>query len=427
MENCYNKAMAKKTKIIIVGNGFGGTYTLKNLHKFFCGDTNVEIILIGEKNYFLFTPLLHEVATGGINPENIVESIRKVLGCCLSEFYLGRAEEINLDAQTVKTGPHTLAYDFLVLAPGAETNFYDIPGAKENTFTLKSLEDAIKIKNHIIAKVEEATHMKDRERRKAALNFMVVGGGPTGVELAAELEELIKDTFSRYYEKDLINDTSVILVQKGPELLPQFGKKIRQKSLEFLTKKAIKILLDTEVKEVGPAYALLSGKKIQKKIQTETIIWVAGVKPVEIKFNKAVLKEKGRLVVNLNLQLENHPEVFALGDVAAFRTEKGNILPMLAQVASKEGEAAAKNIYLLSKNKKPQELRKFKYRHTGDLISLGEWMAIGQIANFTFWGRFTWWLWRTVYLSKLISFRKRMKVAFDWTVHIFSARDISEF
>ena len=418
-----------QTKIAIIGGGFGGVYTLKYLHKYFCGNKNVAISLISEKNYFLFSPLLHEVATGSINPENIVEPIRKVLGCCLSDFHLGRAEEIDLESRNITVKGLIIPFDYLVLAPGAETNFYNIPGAKENSFTLKSIDDAIAIKNHVIRQMEKATHMTDSEERRKALDFTIVGGGPTGVELVAELEEFIEESFSEYYPEDLIRETNVRLIQKGPELLPQFGKKIREKSLQVLRKKNIDVMLDTEVRSVGQGYIETAGYPSTelgaRKIETGTIIWVAGIKPSEIKFKGRDLKraENGKIIVNENLQIAEDPRIFALGDSAAVRARDGRMLPALAQVASKQAGAVARNIYLSVQNKK---LKPFEYRHTGDLISLGQWMAVGEALSITFWGRFTWWIWRTVYLSKLISFRKKVKVAADWTVNLFYPRDISE-
>ncbi|KKS23884.1 MAG: NADH dehydrogenase [Candidatus Nomurabacteria bacterium GW2011_GWC2_41_8] len=235
--------MSRPIKILIIGNGFGGVYALKNLHKFFHNDKKIELALVGEKNYFLFTPLLHEVATGGINPGNIIEPIRKVLGCCLDKFYLGKAEIINFDSHTVQVENALISYDYLVLAPGAETNFYNIPGAEEYSFPLKSIADAIKIKNRCIMVMERASHVENRIKRKNMLRFVVVGGGPTGVELAAELEELIKETFSSYYPEEIMEDTSIVLIQKSPELVPAFGEKIRKKSLEILRKKGIEVML----------------------------------------------------------------------------------------------------------------------------------------------------------------------------------------
>jgi NADH dehydrogenase len=414
--------MDKPVKIVIVGNGFGGTYVLKYLDKIYKNHKNIEITLIGEKNYFLFTPLLHEVATGGINRENIVESIHKVVGRCLSSFYLGRAEMVDLENRTVKVGNFNLAYDYLVLAPGAETNYYGIPGAAEYTYPLKSIEDAIRIKNHVIDKIEQASHEPVCAKRKQMLSFAVVGGGPTGVELVSELHELLIDTFSKYYSKEIIDDISVTLIQKIPELVPQFSKKIRGKSLAVLRKKGIHVLLDTEVKEVEKGNLVLDSGE---KLHTETVIWVAGIKPVEIQFTGEVAKSKdGRLLVGQYLELIGHPEIFALGDGASFAPNPNTApLPALAQVAQKQAKSVAENIKRMIAGK---PLRSFYYKATGTLMSLGQWMAVGEIMGINISGRLTWWIWRTVYLSKLISWRKKVRVAIDWTLHLVSARDISQ-
>ncbi len=414
--------MKERTKIVIVGNGFGGVYTLKNLHKLFHKKGKTDITLIGEKNYFLFTPLLHEVATGSINPANIIEPIRKVLDCCMSNFYLGKVTEIDTVKCIVKVDHHEIPYDYLVLAPGSETNYFNTPGAKTYSLTLKNLEDALKIKNKIIAQVEKASHIKDRTLRKKILSFIIVGGGPTGVELASEIQELLKESFSHYFRKEIIEDTSVTIIQKNEDLLTQFGKTLRTKSLKFLEQKGIRIMLSTKVKSVEIDHVTLEDNT---KIIGDTIIWVAGIKPNDLNFKQEVSRATdGRLIVNEFLQLENNPYVYALGDVASFKSTDGYTLPALAQVAEKQAKAVAENIYKNIKNKK---LKPFIYKHSGSLVSLGQWMAIGEISVFSFWGIITWWIWRTVYLSKLISFRKKVRVAIDWTLNIFSPRDISEF
>ena len=409
-------------KILIIGNGFGGVYTLRNIHKLLHHNPRIELSLIGENNYFLFTPLLHEVATGGISPENIIEPIRKVLGCCIKNFYLGTVQSVNLEKRTVKVGNSSLLYDYLVIAAGAKTNFYGIPGAEKYSLPLKSLDDAIKIKNKCIMAIERASHTTSREIRRKMLRFIIVGGGPTGVELAAELYELIADNFSRYYPREVIEDASVVLIQKGPELIHQFKSKMRKKSLEVLQRKGIKVMLDTGVVEVKDGEVVLDDGT---SILTETVIWVAGIKPVDLEFDDPSVKSSnGRIKVNEYLQLKDYKEVFALGDIAAFVDEKsGDLLPALAQVAEKEAKVLAKNIKLIIGGKK---LKPFFYYNSGTLLSLGRWMAIGEIADFTFSGRFAWWVWRTIYLSKLISFRKKVKVAVEWTINIFSPRDISK-
>ena len=411
--------MLKKTKILIIGNGFGGITALKNLRKVFRGDKTIEFSLIGEKNYFLFTPLLHEVATGGINPMNIVEPIRKIFGHCLKNFYLGKAEKINFKDKTVQVNEIVVSYDYLVIAPGAETNFFGTPGAKENCFTLKSIEDAIKIKSHATMQMEHASLVQDSIKRKEILKFVVVGGGPTGVELVAEMEELVRETFSHYYRKEVVDDVSIVLVQRGGELVPQFGAKIRKKSLQVLQEKGIEVMLDSAVKEVGASYVIINDNT---KIATDTVIWVGGIKPASLDFTEPInLSPDGKLIVNEHLQLENHKEVFAIGDMALFK-DKDSALPALAQVAEKEAKMVARNIKSLIDG---TSLQSFSYHSSGNLMSLGQWMAVGEIGNFSFSGHLAWWFWRTVYLSKLISLRKKVRVAVDWTMNIFSPRDIS--
>jgi NADH dehydrogenase len=424
--------MEKFVEIVIVGNGFGGTYTLKKLQKLFPANKHkgqkVRLSLVGSSNYFLFTPLLHEVATGSINPENIIEPIRKVFKNCLDEFHLGKVTKVNTKEKTVEItheengekGIKHIPYDYLVLAPGAETNFFNTKGAAEYSMTLKTLEDAIHVKNRIIEQIEKASHIESDEIRQKMLNFVVVGGGPTGVELAAEMIELIKDGLKYYYSKNLVGKSRVILLQKAPELLPQFAPRIRQKSLQVLKKKGIEVMLDTGAKEITAEKIMLDNGET---IETENVVWVGGIKPASIEFDSLVTKlPDGKILVRDTLQAESNGDIFALGDIAAFKS--GNsYLPALAQVAVKEANAVGNNIKLLISGKEPVP---FTYKSTGSMVSLGQWMAIGEICSFTIWGRFTWWIWRTVYLSKMISWQKKVKIAIDWTMDIFSPRDISK-
>lgn len=412
--------MEKPVKILILGNGFGGIYTLRTLREIYGKNRKIEISLIGEKNYFLFTPLLHEVATGGVNPQNIIEPIRDIFKDCLSNFYLGKAEEISILNKNVKIDGNLIPYDFLVLAPGSETNFYNIEGAEANTLTLKSIEDAIKIKSQIITKVECASRTDDKEKRKKKLRFVVIGGGPTGVELAAELQEFISETFSKYYAKELIDDISIYLVDRGSELVSTFSKKIREESLRVLKQKGIKVVLNASVKKINPSEIVLAD---DTTIQTETIIWVAGIKPRDLTFDTPIERSaNGKILINKYLQILGHENIFAIGDAAGV-AENPNALPALAQAAEQESEYVAKNIKFILENK---PLKEFKYKSAGTLMSLGRWMAVGELFGITFSGAFAWWVWRTVYLSKLISFKKKIKVALDWSINIFSSRDISQ-
>ncbi|MDQ3245254.1 MAG: NAD(P)/FAD-dependent oxidoreductase [bacterium] len=420
------RGIHKKIKILIVGTGFGGTYALRYLHKVFCiKDKRVEISIIGDKNYFLFTPLLHEVATGGVHISNVTEPIRKVLGCCVDNFHLGTAEEINTQDQYVKVGGKNVGYDYLVLAQGGETNFFNTEGAKEYSFPLKTLPDAIRMKNHCLTQMEKASQITDETERRGLLRFVVVGGGATGVELVGELIEFVRDTFAYYYAKKLMNDIEVVIIQKNKELLPQFGPKLRERSLKIMQKKGVKVLLNTGVTKLEKDKIVLDNGQ---EIYTENVFWVAGVKPSTLNFDIEIKKlPDGKMVVNEFLQVIGNnmtlPNVFAIGDAAAFEIRENIYAPALAQIAVHQAKTVATNIKLASLGKNPE---KYKYNLTGNLVSLGKWNALGEIHRITFGGRFTWWLWRTVYLFKVISWRKRLIIAIDWTLNLFFPRDISQ-
>jgi NADH dehydrogenase len=421
MTSTQKNTAQQPIRIVIAGAGFGGVYTFKKLHSFFHGNPNIKLILINSRNYFLFTPLLHEVATGGVSRENIVEPLRRVLGCCLSEFHLAEVKTIELEKKRVLTTRGECAYDYLVLALGATTNFFGTPGAEQHAFTLKTLEDAVRLKNHFIKKFEQASAAPDKETCETALSFVVVGGGPTGVELAAEMAELFYDTFERSYNhQSFCQNARITLVQSDSELLPNFSKNMREKSLEVLRRKKVAVRLGCAVKSIDASgVALVNGEFLP----AETVVWTAGVRPSPLAFDRDVERTaSGRIIVNEYLQMKNAPEVFILGDMAGFLAN-GRELPPLAQVAHKESATVAANIRNIMLG---VPLIPFSYKHTGDLISLGQWVAVGQIRNVFFWGRLAWWLWRTVYLSKLISWPKKIKVAADWFINLFLPRDISE-
>lgn len=420
-----------KTRIVILGAGFAGVYSFRYLHRHFHKDPTVELVLVNRTNYFLFTPLLHEVATGSVNPSHIVEPIRRVLGCCLADFWQAEVRRVRLEEHIVETTLGELPYDYLIIALGSQTHFYDTPGAREHALTLKSLDDALNVKRRVIATFEEASKEKDAASRRAKLSFAVVGGGATGVELAAELAELIYETLPTHFPRLDFGEVSITLLERGDELLKRFSKKLRSKAFQTLRRKKVRVTLEAAVSSVEPAgvywrsAGMKPGDTPPEFLAARTVIWTSGIRPALLETIPAVERDwQGRFVVNTLLQLPRHPNVFALGDIAAFTDPSGpDPLPPFAQVATKEAKGAARAIVALRKGQRPAP---FRYRHRGDLVSLGQWMAVGEIARVRFWGHFAWWLWRTIYLSKLISWRKKFKVALDWTINLFSPRDISE-
>ncbi|MCR4278646.1 MAG: NAD(P)/FAD-dependent oxidoreductase [bacterium] len=411
-----------KKKIVILGGGFGGTSVYRHLHRTFHRDPRVEISMVSETNYFLFTPLLHEVATGSLNPENIIEPLRSVIGCCLTNFHEAKVESINTKKKFVTTHEQKIPYDILVLALGSKTNFYSIPGAEKNAFTLKSLDDAIALKNRFIEICEEASEEKDIEKRKEMLHFVVVGGGPTGVELIAEMQEFLVDTLRRQYDpKQIARYIQCTLVQNEAEILTQFNPRVRTKSLRTLQKKRITVLFNTSITSITPTRVHM---KNGKPLHARTVIWTAGIKPRTVLFDTKVPQlPNEKLIVSASLQLKENPSIFVLGDMMTIETPNA-CPPATAQAATKEAKTVAKNITRIIKG---LNVKSFRYHESGKLLSLGQWHAVAEFKYVVFSGAFAWWLWRTIYLSKIISIRKRIKVALDWTFNLFSPRDISRF
>jgi NADH:ubiquinone reductase (H+-translocating) len=338
-------------------------------------------------------------------------------------LHITEVEKINLPEREITTSQKKIAYDYLVLALGSTTNFLAVPGAVEHAFTLKSLTDARRLKKHLLSKFETADLITDSVRRKQMLRFVIVGGGATGVELAAEIADLFYGTVRQLYrDSPLLNDVSIVLIEQRQALLARMSPALGAASAKILNQKHIDVRFGLSVRQVSAtAVELSSGEKLA----TETVIWVAGVKASEVALEGAVRKDAtGRLVVEETLQLAGYSEVFAVGDVARFAVAEHNaLLPATAQVAVRQAKIAARNITALVKGRR---LKSFRYRHAGDLVSIGRWMAVADIRGLFFSGKFAWWLWRTVYLFKMLSWRKRLKVAVDWTWDLFMPRDISQ-
>ncbi|MCA9373601.1 NAD(P)/FAD-dependent oxidoreductase [Candidatus Peregrinibacteria bacterium] len=409
-----------KPKIVILGAGFGGIYTYLHLRKKL-KPSEADIILVNKTNHFLFTPMLHEVATGGLGHHQIVESLREIIYDSDTNLYVANIESVDFDAKKVHTNVGDINFDYLVIATGATTNFYNIPGAKENAFTIKSLGEAIKLRNYFIDNFEKASKVKDAKERKKLLSFAIVGGGATGVEVAGEASDFFYKTFCKYYCQDIeAGDVNLYIINRGPELLPQFNPYLRKKALKALTKKKVQIKLNSSVTSIEKDHIQLSSGET---LPVNNVIWTAGVKANPPKINQEIPTDSsGRLKVNQHLQIKGHPHIFALGDVASYEHQSGKALPMLAQVAVQQSKTVANNI-AASIQQKP--LKSFKYHSKGELVSIGQWGALGHTLGVNWSGPIAWWLWRTVYLFKFISSSKKIKIAIDWTVNLFHHRDIT--
>ncbi len=405
----------KKAHVVIIGGGFGGIYTARYLQSLIDTD-KVDVTLINKTNYFQFTPLLHEVATGGLSPMSVVEPIREIFRKEMIHFIQDEVKVINVEQKQVVTINRTIGYDFLVVSSGAETNYYGTMGAQDNTLTLKNLNDALTIRRTIIDACERAAHIADEEERKRLLSIVVVGGGATGVELAAEIVEFMKETLCSYYGNTCHlkkEDMKVTVVAASPDLLPPFPPALRLIAKNELIRKGITVLTGETVTEVRQNKIIFADKSF---IDAGIIIWVAGVKPMSPDIAGVEKEKNGRIKVDEFLRVAGKTDVFSLGDV-------GGTAPMLAQVAVQQGKIVAKNI---GATIDATTLTPFVFHEKGLLVSLGQWYAAGRIFGIVLKGPLMWFIWRGVYLLNFNSWRKRLKILIEWIVNLFYPRDITE-
>jgi NADH dehydrogenase len=411
-----------KINIVIIGAGFAGISTYQNLCKHIKDDTErYSITFITKNNHFLFTPLLHEVATGALNYSHVTEPLRKLIAPH-TDIYLNTVTKINPVEKIVSTDKRDFSYDYLIIAAGATTQFFNTPGAKEHTYTLKTVDDAELLRNKIIKTFESATRLHDEKERREKLSFTIVGGGATGVEVAAEMAEFMYGTLQKYYQKYISReDICITLITHGSQVLEQFKESLRPQALKTLHRHGVRTLLNTKVEEVTADSVTIHDGEI---LPSSITVWAAGVTPNQIPSQPELTMEKsGRIIVNEYLQAETYPDIFVLGDTASMITpEHPHGLPMLAQVATQQGKVAAHNIMASIHQK---SLKKFSFNHKGELVSLGQWNALGSISGIGIRGLFAWFVWRTVYLMNFSSWRKRIKIAIDWTINIFTERDIT--
>jgi NADH dehydrogenase len=423
MKVASTKSVSTKPHIVVLGAGFGGLYTVKELLWYFKNE-EVDITIVNQTNYFLFTPMLHEVATGSVGHHQVVESLRELLYRTTVKLVVSEVGSIDLAKKTVSTKQGLINFDYLVVALGSTTNFYGVPGADKYTLTLKDLRNAITLRARIIESFEKAANTTDKVKRKELLTFGVIGGGPTGVELVAEMAELFWDNMINLYPNVFKpSEIRLYLFSQAPELLTQLHQSLRQEALRVLKDRGIDVHLASTIIEVKKDGVMLAGKTF---IKMGTIIWTAGTTPNTPKFKQEVALDPGRrLMANNFLQMTGWANVYTLGDVASVIDSKsGKPLPMLAQVAVRQADTVAYN--LAEEIRGTKNFQSFKYRSMGSLVSLGQWNAVAEMMFLRFSGRVAWYLWRTIYLFKFISWEKRFKIALDWTLGIFSYRDITK-
>lgn len=409
-------------RIVILGAGFGGLFTALELDRRLREETEVEVRLLDARNFHLFSPMLHEVTSGIIEPRHVVWPIRALSGKTRLTFETREIRSIDLEGRRVLTDSGEVAYDYLVIALGSVTNYFGVRGAQEKAFTFKTLKDAVMLKNHILEMFERAVLERDPDRRRKLLTFALVGAGCTGVELATEIDGLARKTLVRHYPHLDVREVRIVLAEASGRIIPCVSDRLADLGLEKLRRKRIEVRLHSPVVRVsGGAVELADGDIIP----TETVIWTAGVKANPVVEKLPVEKDKlGRVVVDEYLEVPAFPGVFAIGDCAHCRDPRlQDALPPTAQVAIQQAHCVVDNIV---KDLNGQCKEPFVYRHRGDLVSLGAGDGVGEIAGVRFSGLPAWLLWRSVFLVKLFGWKNRIRVALDWIISSLFQRDLAK-
>jgi NADH dehydrogenase len=414
-----------KKKIVILGGGFGGLYILKDLQKKL-NDEKISITIVSENNYFLFTPMLPEVASGMLNPRDITIPIRHF--CTHAKFYQATVFSVDLAQKLVTITrkfdgkDHALEYDYLVLAVGSRNNFFGNKAIEENSFPIKTVEDAIELRNQSLLMMELAAQTGSIGLQQKFLTFTVVGAGFAGVEIIGEINHFVRKSVRQAYPT--ISDTNInmILISSKDEILPELGKKLGKAARSYLEKVGVRIITNVKAIDAGESHVELTNGEI---IPCTTLIWTAGVtaNPI-IESLDCEHVEGGKVLVDKYLRLKEHPEVFALGDCAAIPDNyTGKFYPPTAQHALRESKIVAHNIKKILAGK--SNLKEFLYHSKGMMATIGNRAGVASLMGYSITGLLAWVIWRSYYLSHLPTFEKKVRIGSDWVINLFFGTDLT--
>jgi NADH dehydrogenase len=402
-----------KPRIVIIGGGFGGIEVIKGLK-----GSKTQVVLFDKRNHHTFQPLLYQVATSGLETNSIVFPFRKLFNR-QEDFYFRLGEVKNIDPveQCIETSIGSVKYDYLVIASGAVTNFYGMNELEQHSSSMKNIVDATKLRNKIIRNLEYALLIEDSETMNSLMDFIIVGGGATGVELAGALTELKRNVFPKDYPELDMREMDIYLVESSPRLLNGMSEQASAKAFEFLTDMGVKVRLNTAVKSYdGLDVALSTGESLYSR----NLIWAAGVRGNPVEGLKAEVITRGnRVLVDEFNRVKGYNNIFAIGDVALMEGDskfpKGH--PQMAPPAQQQGRLVAKNILNLIKNR---PLKPFSYFDKGSMATVGRNKAVVDMKGIRFQGVFAWYVWMVVHLFSIIGFKNKVLTFFSWMISYIS-------
>lgn len=409
------KELGKKT-VVVLGGGFAGLTTAKRL----ANERDVFVILIDQRNHHLFQPLLYQVATAGLSPGDIAVPIRSQFANTPNvEVHWGEVTAVDLKEQVIRSSASDLGieYDYLVLACGAQHSYFGHPEWEEFAPGLKTLEQALEIRRRILSAFENAENEVDPEKQKALLNFVVVGGGPTGVELAGAIADISRTVLVDDFRRIDPSQAKVMLVEMSPRLLASFADDLAEKTKQDLTALGVDVRTSARVENID-AEGVQVGSDL---IPSRSVFWAAGVQAAQLRIEPPVEMDRaGRIKVKDDLSVPGHANVFVVGDMASFEVTPGKIVPGLAPAAMQEGRHAAKVILSSIRGK---ERPAFRYIDKGQMATIGKYRAVMESGGLKMTGRFAWMAWLFVHVFYLIGFKNRVGVMAQWAwSYLFSKR-----
>jgi len=395
----------RRPRVVVLGAGFGGLRAVQRLRR-----ADVDVTLVDRHNYHTFMPLLYEVASAGLSANDIAQPIRAILrGGPNVEFVVGAAREVDCADRTATTTAGAIAFDYLVIAIGTVTNSFGIEGVDHYATGLKSIQDADTVRNGVLRNFERAAVEPDAAERARLMTMVVVGGGPTGVELAGALAELKHHVLKRDFPQLDVSAARVILIEATDRLLSAFPRRLQERARAQLVDLGVEVRLSSPVERLEEGEVHLPGETIA----ASNIAWVAGTAGAPLAIDPAPPRSRdGRIAVSGDLSVPGAPRVFAIGDIAYLPDAHGRPHPMLAQVALQQGELVAENI---ARDIEGRPRRTFKYRDRGVMATVGRRRAVAHVFGMQVSGLLAWVLWLVVHLLAIVSLRNRAAVLLNWT------------